>query len=160
VIAATSLPPAAQGVLERTVTEARAGRFVEAWELAAHADGGLEQAQARTFVRYYGGDLEGALAEAALGLVGSPSDPLLLSTSAEIALSLHRGAAAQPLLARWRAAAAPSDASRLEQAARDLDELRTAEIGASRGVRLARWISALAGALALGVLLLWARRAE
>jgi hypothetical protein len=143
-----------QGVLEQAAAAARSGQYVEAWALAG-AD-----ARARTYVRYHAGDLDGALREARAGLRGAGADAWLLANATEIALSLHRGASAEALLAGWRASAAAEDAPRISAAAGELAELRATEVAASAGVRRARWISALAGALALVFLLRCARGAR
>ena len=158
-----------QSVLEQAAAESRAGQYVEAWGIAG------SDLRARTFVRYHAGDLEGALAEArtgprdawlcatgteiALSLHRGPAAEALLATATEIALALHRGASAESLLAGWRASAAPADEARIASAAAELAALRAAELGAASGIRRARWLSALAGALALAFLLRFARRA-
>ncbi len=149
-----------QGVLEQAIEESRAGHFVEAWTLAGTAEVALERAQARTFVRYHAGDLEGALREAREGLQLAARDPWLLATATEIALSLHRGAAAEATLASWSPGASATDAPAIERATRELGDLRAAERGAARGVSRGRWTCALAGALALAFLLRCTRRAD
>jgi hypothetical protein len=142
-----------QSALEQAAAEARAGQYVEAWGFAG------SDPRARTFVRYHAGDLDGALREARAGLRGAGADAWLFATATEIALSLHRGASAEALLAGWRASAAAEDAPRIAAAAGELAALRETELAAASGIRRARWISALAGALALAFLLRYARRA-
>jgi len=128
-----------QSVLEQAALLAREGRYVEAWATAG------SDVRARTFVRYHAGDLEGALAEARTG----QRDAWLSATGTEIALSLHRGPAAEALLEDWRACAAPEDAPRMAAASAELATLRATERAVLVGIRRARWISALALALAL-----------
>jgi hypothetical protein len=128
-----------QSVLEQAAEQARAGHYVEAWATAG------SDARARTYVRYHAGDLEGALAESRK----DARDPYLCATGTEIALALHRGGAAESLLASWRACAAPEDAGRLAAAAAELATLRATEQGARAGIRRASWICVLALALAL-----------
>jgi hypothetical protein len=138
-----------QTALEQAALQAREGLYVEAWVRAG------SDPRARTYVRYHAGDLDGALAEARTGT----RDPWLCATGTEIALSLHRGGVAETLLESWRACAAPEDAPRLAAARAELESLRATERAASSGIRRARWISALAGALVLSFLLRFARRA-
>ena len=149
-----------QGVFEQAREESRAGHFAEAWVIAGREQRPLERAQVRTFVRYHAGDLDGALHEARAGLLTAGQDPWLLAQATEVALALHRGAAAQSTLAAWKAAGGPEDAPALERADRELAALRAAERAAQAGVRLARWVSVLAGGLALAALLACARRAD
>lgn len=139
-----------QGALEQVALQAREGHYLEAWAAAGR------DPRARTYVRYHAGDLDGALAEARAG----PHDAWLAATGTEIALSLHRGGVAEVLLADWRASALPEDAPRLATASAELAALRATEGAAQQGIRRARWISSLAGALALAFLLRFARRAD
>ena len=149
-----------QGVFEQAREETRAGHFAEAWVIASKEQRPLERAQARTYVRTHAGDLDGALREARAGLLAAPQDPWLLAQATEVALALHRGAAAQGTLAGWKAAGRAEDALALERAERELAALRAAERDAEAGVRLGRWVSVLAGGLALTALLACARRAD
>jgi hypothetical protein len=139
-----------QSAFEQAALQAREGHYLEAWASAG------SDPRARTYVRYHAGDLDGALAEARAG----PRDAWLCATATEIALSLHRGSAAESLLESWRASAGPEDAPRIASAGAELAGLRATEAHAADGIRRARWISALAGALALAFLLRFAGRAN
>ncbi|MBK7641822.1 MAG: hypothetical protein IPJ19_02020 [Planctomycetes bacterium] len=143
---------------EQAAAQARAGDYLAAWKLADAGTTPLEVAQARAFVRYHAGDLDGALMQAREGLRSSPEDPWLLSTATQIALALHRGAAAERTLASWKAQAGDPERESLERATADLVELRRAEAGAARGVRRAGWISAAGALLAACLLAGLARR--
>jgi hypothetical protein len=136
-----------QSALEQAAAECRAGHYVEAWAIAG------SDARARTYVRYHAGDLEGALSEAH----GAGADPWLSSQATEIALALHRGAAAEVSLAAWGAAGDALAAPAIEAARRELGELRATQRAAQSGVRRARWINAGALLLALVFLLRFAR---
>lgn len=160
-----SLTPRATSVQD-PLDEARrlreAGRYAEALELTADILDPAQRAFERLEVRYYAGDLGGALREALLGLEVAPADRMLLWRGTRLAIDLLATERAIVLSERLRAAVetgsgpdlAPADrqawvraASELTQAAADLQR-----IDAERASALLR-ARVLVAAIALGVML-------
>lgn len=162
-LCALSWGPPQGGGFEAALEAVSHGRFAEALVAAAQEPDPLRRRQAAIHARHHAGDLRGALAEAAAGLVESPGDPWLLEQAAFLAVSLNEGpralAWAEELVAGLEARGGP-DGPGLARA-RDLHlQARAAtERSVSRGVALQR-ARAVAATCLLGALvaLAWLAR--
>lgn len=159
-LALSPLGVTTQDPLQETRDLRFAGRYAEALELSVNIPGPAERAFERLEVRYYAGDLGGALREALAGLAIAPDDRMLLWRGSYLAITLLATEHAVGLSERLRMSVesgtdmAPEDlqawaveANKLTEAAADLQR-----IDLERGNALLR-ARASVGMIALAVLL-------
>ena len=116
---------------------ARAGRYVEALDVAGHVPEAGLAARIEADVRWRAGDLDGALAAVREGVAASPDDALLRHTGARLALQLQRSRLAEAHVTALRdAVAAPAFQATLDSSGRgwwdnEIDAL-TGEVSRAR----------------------------
>lgn len=106
------------------------GDYFEALAAAQGAEG-PERSLLITWTRHHAGDLQGALAEAAAGLVAHPENVLLLEQATWISASLHRGRESMAYAQRLQLLGHPSASTYIADARALLlvtEEVRSARI--------------------------------